>query len=94
MAEGVLFDLAGKVLELLGYLTLQEIKLACGVKAELEKLKSKVSTIQAVLLDAQKQASKVIWFFHAFSQHVNECMPSKFLKCMLSNIHILFYLFK
>uniref|UniRef100_A0A2N9GFS5 Uncharacterized protein n=1 Tax=Fagus sylvatica TaxID=28930 RepID=A0A2N9GFS5_FAGSY len=40
MAEGVLFDLAGKVLEVAGSFALQEIKLASGVKAELENLKS------------------------------------------------------
>jgi hypothetical protein len=57
MAEGVLFDLAGKVLEVAGSFALQEIKLASGVKAELENLKSTVSRIQAVLLDAEKKAS-------------------------------------
>ena len=57
MAEGVLFDLGKKVLEVVGSLAIQEIKLACGVKAELENLKSTVSTIQAVLLDAEKQGS-------------------------------------
>ncbi|XP_030963697.1 putative disease resistance protein RGA4 [Quercus lobata] len=57
MAEGVLFDLVKKVLEVVGSLALQEIKLACGVKDELENLKSTVSTIQAVLLDAEKQGS-------------------------------------
>ncbi|KAK4592361.1 hypothetical protein RGQ29_016771, partial [Quercus rubra] len=57
MAEGVLFDLGKKVLEVVGSLALQEIKLACGVKDELENLKSTVSTIQAVLLDAEKQGS-------------------------------------
>uniref|UniRef100_A0A7N2N6Y6 Uncharacterized protein n=1 Tax=Quercus lobata TaxID=97700 RepID=A0A7N2N6Y6_QUELO len=58
MAEGVLFNLAGKVLEMLGPLTLQEINLAYGdVKAELENIKTTVSIIQAVLLDAEKQGS-------------------------------------
>jgi hypothetical protein len=56
MAEGVLFDLAGKVLEVAGSFALQEIKLACGVKAELDNLKSTVSTIKDVLLDAEKKA--------------------------------------
>ena len=56
MAQGVAFSLAGKVLELLSPLIREEIKLACGVKAELENLKSTVSTIKDVLLDAEKQA--------------------------------------
>jgi hypothetical protein len=56
MAEGVLFDLSGKVLEVAGPFALQEIKLASGVKAEIENLKSTVSKIQAVLLDAEKKA--------------------------------------
>ena len=57
MAEGVFFNLAEKVFEVLGSLLLQEINLACGIKAELENLTSTVSTIQAVLLDAKKQGS-------------------------------------
>ncbi|KAM3685775.1 hypothetical protein ACJW31_11G144000 [Castanea mollissima] len=58
MAEGVLFNLAGKVLEMLGPLTLQEINLAYGdVKAELENIKNTIFIIQAVLLDAEKQGS-------------------------------------
>ena len=57
MAEGALFGLAGKVLEPLGSLVVQEVKLASGVKTEIENLKSTVSTIQAVLLDAEKQSS-------------------------------------
>ena len=56
MAEGVLFDLGMKVLEMVGSLALQEIKLARGVKAELENLKSTVSTIKDVILDAEKKA--------------------------------------
>ena len=58
MAEGVLFNLAGKVLEMLGPLTLQQINLAYGdVETELENIKNTVFTIQAVLLDAEKQVS-------------------------------------
>jgi hypothetical protein len=56
MAEGVLFDLAGKVLEVAGSFALQEIKLASDVKADLDNLKSTVSIIKDVLLDAEKKA--------------------------------------
>ncbi|XP_030962220.1 disease resistance protein PIK6-NP-like [Quercus lobata] len=58
MAEGALFHLAEKVLELLRSLTLQEVKLASSVKAEIEKLTNTVTTIQAVILDAEKQSSE------------------------------------
>ena len=57
MAEGALFHLAGKVLELLGSLILQEVKLTFGVKTEIENLTNTVSTIQAVIFDAEKQSS-------------------------------------
>ncbi|XP_050281583.1 putative disease resistance protein RGA4 [Quercus robur] len=56
MAQGVAFRLGGKVLELLSPLIREEIKLACGVKAELENLNGTVSTIKDVLLDAEKKA--------------------------------------
>nr|XP_023873547.1 putative disease resistance protein RGA4 [Quercus suber] len=57
MAEGALFDLAGKVLELLGSLIVQEVKLASSVKTEMENLRNTVSTIHAVILDAEKKSS-------------------------------------
>ena len=38
MAEGALFHLAGKVLELLGSSILQEVNLTFGVKTEIENL--------------------------------------------------------
>ena len=57
MAEGPLFHPAGKVLELLGSLILQEVKLTIGVKSEIEILMNTVSTIPAVILDAEKQSS-------------------------------------
>ena len=44
MAQGVAFNLVGKVLELLSPFIHEEIKLACDVNAELENLKSTVST--------------------------------------------------
>ncbi|KAL0007246.1 hypothetical protein SO802_008748 [Lithocarpus litseifolius] len=56
MAQGAVFNLAGKVLELLSPLIREEIKLACGVKADLANLESTVSIIKDVLLDAEKQA--------------------------------------
>ena len=57
MAEGALFDLAGKVLDVLGSIILQELKLASGVETEIESLRDTVSTIHAVLLDAAKRSS-------------------------------------
>ena len=57
MAEGVLFELAGRVLGALTSLTLPEIQLSLGVKTELENLTNTVSTIQAVILDAEKRSS-------------------------------------
>ena len=57
MAEGALFYLAGKVINVLGSFTAEEVKLACCVKTEFENLKSTVSMIQAVILGAEKQSS-------------------------------------
>nr|XP_023905436.1 putative disease resistance protein RGA4 [Quercus suber] len=57
MAEGALFHLAGKVLELLGSLIVQEVKLASSVRTEMENLRNTVSTIHAVILDAEKKSS-------------------------------------
>jgi predicted nucleotidyltransferase len=52
------YGIAVKVLEQLGSLTYQELSSAWGVRSDLEKLKDTVSTIKAVLLDAEeKQAS-------------------------------------
>ena len=39
MAEGALFDLAGKVINVLGSLIAQEVKLAFGVKTDNECLR-------------------------------------------------------
>ncbi|KAL0007253.1 hypothetical protein SO802_008755 [Lithocarpus litseifolius] len=57
MAEGALFDLAGNVLQLLGSIIVEEVKLASSVETEIENLTNTVSTIRAVLLDAEKQSS-------------------------------------
>lgn len=58
MAEAVLFNIADGILGKLGNLALQEMGLLWGVKQELEKLKNTVSTIKAVLLDAEELKAK------------------------------------
>ena len=50
MAEGASFDLAGKVLELLGSLIVQEVKLASSVKTEMENLRNTVSYFCKLLI--------------------------------------------
>nr|XP_023914744.1 disease resistance protein RGA2-like [Quercus suber] len=55
MAEGALIKVAEGIIRQLGNLALKEIGLLWGVKAELEKLGNTVSTIEAVLLDAEEQ---------------------------------------
>ena len=57
MAEIVIFDTAGSIIRSLSSLALQEIGVLWDFKDELRKLGETVSTIQAVLLDAEvKQA--------------------------------------
>ncbi|MBA0556394.1 hypothetical protein Golob_026499 [Gossypium lobatum] len=58
MAEAGLFNIADGILGKIGNLALQEIGLVWGVKEQLEKLKNTVSTIKAVLLDAENQHAK------------------------------------
>jgi hypothetical protein len=55
MAESVLFDTAATIIKNSASLALQEIGLLCDFKDELKKLGKTVSTIQAVLLDAEEQ---------------------------------------
>ncbi|KAF8015818.1 hypothetical protein BT93_H1380 [Corymbia citriodora subsp. variegata] len=55
MAEAVLFNLAADILKLAGSITSLKIQLVCGARDELQSLKDTVETIQAVLLDAEKQ---------------------------------------
>jgi DNA-binding GntR family transcriptional regulator len=55
MAEAVLFDIAASIIKSSASLALQEIGLLYGFKDELKKLGKTVSTIQAVLLDAEEQ---------------------------------------
>nr|XP_023878184.1 putative disease resistance protein RGA3 [Quercus suber] len=54
MAEGVLFNVAEGIVGQLGNLALKEIGLIWGVKDELQKLKNTVTTINAVLQDAEE----------------------------------------
>ncbi|XP_044480656.1 putative disease resistance protein RGA1 isoform X2 [Mangifera indica] len=58
MADGLVFDAAWKLLELLGSRAFQEVELASGVGDEIRKLKDTVETIKAVLLDAEEQHNK------------------------------------
>ncbi|KAJ0102480.1 hypothetical protein Patl1_05310 [Pistacia atlantica] len=58
MAEGVVFDAAWKLLEVLGSQVFQQIDLASGVRDEIRKRKDTVETIKAVLLDATS-----LWLF-------------------------------
>ncbi|XP_059450843.1 putative disease resistance protein RGA3 [Corylus avellana] len=55
MAEIVLYDTVGSIIRSLGSLALQEIGVLWGFKDELRKLGDTISTIQAVLLDAEEK---------------------------------------
>ena len=55
MAEGVLFEVAKGIIEKAGNLAIQEIGLLRSLKDEIEKLNGTISTISAVLLDAEEQ---------------------------------------
>ena len=58
MAEAIPFGLARKIIEKLSSTTFEEIGSIWGVKDELERLKNIVSTIQAVLQDAEEQQDR------------------------------------
>uniref|UniRef100_A0A2N9FAP2 Rx N-terminal domain-containing protein n=1 Tax=Fagus sylvatica TaxID=28930 RepID=A0A2N9FAP2_FAGSY len=55
MAEAILFGVTQTIIERLGSYTLQQIGSIWDVKAEFEKMTKTVSTIQAVLQDAEEQ---------------------------------------
>ncbi|KAJ9174838.1 hypothetical protein P3X46_013439 [Hevea brasiliensis] len=57
MAEAILFIIAEEIIRKLSSRGLEEIGLLWGVKDEIEKLRKTVSTIKAVLLDAEDQSS-------------------------------------
>ncbi|XP_057990481.1 putative disease resistance protein RGA3 [Hevea brasiliensis] len=58
MADAILSGIVVEIIKKLGSRVLQETRLWWGVKEELEKLRRTVSTIQAVLLDAEQQYSQ------------------------------------
>ncbi|MFQ6670202.1 hypothetical protein Gotur_035214 [Gossypium turneri] len=58
MAEGILFDLVGKMLEGLVSLAAEELGAAWGLKEEIDKLDRTASTIGAVLSDAEDQRNR------------------------------------
>ncbi|TQE10990.1 hypothetical protein C1H46_003405 [Malus baccata] len=61
MAEGVLFNVAARIIGRLGSLAFQEIRLIWGVQDELHKLQEIVAGFQGVLLDAeQKQTNNEV----------------------------------
>ena len=55
MAEAIPFGLAQKIIERLSSMAVEEIGSIWGVKDELQKLTETVSTIQAVLQDAEEK---------------------------------------
>nr|TKS04706.1 NBS-LRR resistance protein RGH2 [Populus alba] len=58
MAEGVLFSIAEEIINTLGSLTAQEVALWWGLKDQLRKLNDTVTSIKAVIQDAEEQAQK------------------------------------
>ncbi|CAL1372671.1 unnamed protein product [Linum trigynum] len=56
MAETALFSIAGVVLKKLGYLAAEQASLLWGLSSEIPKLTFTVSSIQAVLLDAEEKS--------------------------------------
>ncbi|KAG6770863.1 hypothetical protein POTOM_026562 [Populus tomentosa] len=58
MAEGVLFNIAEEIIKTLGSLIAQEVALWWGLKDQLRKLNDTVTSIKAVIQDAEEQAQK------------------------------------
>ena len=55
MADAILYGVVRKIIESLGSSTLQQVVSIWGFKDDLEKMSNTVSTIQAVLEDAEDQ---------------------------------------
>ncbi|XP_038688507.1 putative disease resistance protein RGA3 [Tripterygium wilfordii] len=58
MAETFLFSIAEKVLGKIASLALQEVCLAWGLESDLKKMEENLTTIKAVLLDAEQKQAK------------------------------------
>ena len=58
MADAILYGVMQTIIESLGSSTLNQIGSIWGVNDELEKMKNTISTIQAVLEDAEEQQVK------------------------------------
>ncbi|KAJ8900148.1 hypothetical protein K2173_024788 [Erythroxylum novogranatense] len=58
MAEAILYNVANEIIKILGSGALQQIGIWWGVNDELKKLENTVSTIQAVLLDAEHRQTQ------------------------------------
>ncbi|KAF3949308.1 hypothetical protein CMV_024808 [Castanea mollissima] len=58
MAEGALFNVAEGIIGQLGKVALNELELLRGVKEEHQKLVGTVSTIKAVILDAEEKQAQ------------------------------------
>ncbi|MFQ6635838.1 hypothetical protein Gotur_011923, partial [Gossypium turneri] len=57
MAEAIAFDIAAELISKLTSLALSQVGLWWNVKDDLDDLKSTVSTIKAVLLDAEERST-------------------------------------
>ncbi|XVF06566.1 hypothetical protein REPUB_Repub06bG0060400 [Reevesia pubescens] len=58
MAESFLFNIAERVLQKVTLLAAEEVRMAFNVKSDLRKLQDSMSSIKAVLLDAERQQYK------------------------------------
>ncbi|PHU21222.1 hypothetical protein BC332_06329 [Capsicum chinense] len=68
----ILFDLAAEILKSLGSLAAEEVGSIYGLRDELENLSSTVSSIQAILIDAEEQqgSSNLVGIFFSKSNPI------------------------
>ncbi|KAL4600997.1 hypothetical protein ACB092_11G240000 [Castanea dentata] len=92
MAEGVLFEVAARIIEKTGDLAVQELGLLSGVKDEIVRLGERVSTIKAVLLDAEKKeqtnqmSNKVCIYFSESNPHAYALKMAHEVKAMMERL--------